>query len=426
MNAVLKIFIFVGVGLASMISVANDATVTPVNDIDDFTESYAQTLRPQMRAYRRFGPPYYRPSMEYPVLPPVAPYKKLVEHPFPISNRKAINAGADETGWVPVPVTSDAVYYRAEYHLKDLGADVDQLITETERHYSTKFRRKWVIAGSDREALMQAKLHMLMFPMDKFKVKFHPGTYLLKHTRGARDGAPIRGTRGGIPWRLEYDRVDPTDYSKLVGVFKGTFDNKDCIRGQCLPGLIVDGKTIDAPFPNLATIAMNSDGQILMGRYGNIGNTSMNWLRQNEYPVIENGQIVEDGAFPTGWNRFGDVIMRTYMVTSQDGKYFGYVWTMFSHPSFVAKLLHQMGIQNMMVIDIHPAVGAGVAQPMALEKGIPFFSKEGMYPFILPESEAISNAEAAVGSWIRGSPMQWPINWAKTGSATDFFSVLLK
>jgi len=58
------------------------------------------------------------------------------------------------------------------------------------------------------------------------------------------------------------------------------------------------------------------------------------FLRQNEYPLIENGGIVIRGAYPEKYDNFSDDILRSYLISADDGKYFGYLWSNYVPPLF--------------------------------------------------------------------------------------------
>lgn len=395
-------------------------------------DSYGTADQIKELPYRTFGTLYYRPKLNYPVATPWFPYTILTNHKI---NPKpsALNAGADESGWVPVPVKEGVVYYRAEYHLKDLvdvsvKQDIDDAKTVYQNSAKTgRIKTPWRPTGDQQNQFEKmAKLQIVVFPTDSFRTQFFPGTTLLKNELGSMTRAPLDDVRGGI--RIKSSHVKVTkDMGVIAGLFKGTYDNIDTIRGGLLPGLIVDGLTVDAPLAELATLAIYTDGTTRIGRYETLPKAGIQMLRQNEYPVVEDGKLNIAGAYPVRWNRFEDDIIRSYMFTSADGKYVGYAWTNFMHPSFLAKIMQKMNFSDVMLLDIHPVVGAAVRKPVASasERPADFFTN-GSYPLVPMEAETLDWFSRKAAEAYRGAAMQWNYKAAQSGSPNDFIGVFVK
>ena len=380
--------------------------------------------------YKNFGPAFYNPSWDYyPVERPNFPFNALTEHRIPLKAGTRLNPGADQTGWVPVPFHGNKVYYRAQYHIKDFnGFDMKKLFLTADAYYNQKSKQgvhsQW--NRDDDWTLLQggrSKLQMVVFPMDEFHFKYYPGSALMMNQNGSIKGDRLAQPRGGLPASRYYSHVEPDEVNLLAGLFKGTFDNVDCVRHGRLPGLIVNGRVIDPPLDELATFAIYRDGSIKIGRYSELSHEGIVSLRQNEFPLLEKGQLALDGAYPMGWNRAPDDILRTYFFMSEDGKYVGYAWVNFSHPSYVANALKAMGFAEAMHLDIHPAVGAGLANPSnSLAEVKPFF-KGGSYDFI-PWEKRVLDWGASIADFAKGAPMQWPYTWPdQYGSSADFLAV---
>lgn len=383
--------------------------------------------------YRAFGPLFYRKDFAYPVGAPWFSYFHLTDHAIALKPGVAANSGADESGWVPVPVKDGAVYYRAEYHLKDLAdVSIDEYIADAAAVYrdskaTKRVRTDWSPSASQQQAFREkSKMQVVVYPTEQFSARYYPGSYLLRFELGSMTKSPLGSTRGGIAWKNTYGKTGK-DAGDLAGVFKGTFDNIDCVRDGHLPGLIVDGKTVDAPLANLATLAVYEDGSFKMGPYTKLPSAGIRMLRQNEFPLLDGGELNIPGAYPVRWNRFEDDIMRSYMFMSADGKYIGYVWTNFTHPSFIAKVMKKLKFSDMMLMDIHPALGAAVRKPSARGQQPAEFFSGGSYPLVPMENDVINWAARTLGAAARGGTrIQWNYNISRDGSPNDFVAIYAK
>jgi len=379
--------------------------------------------------YRAFGPLFYEKDLKFPVVAPWFAYERLAAHRILLKPTAKANAGADETGWVPVPIREGRVYYRAEYHLSDLlDVSMDQFMTDAIQNYQGRVRGGWVPSASQQaEFKNKAKMQVVVYPTDQFRAQFFPGTTILLNDKGSMTTSPLGHVRGGIKLKNSYSKTSK-EMGPLAGLFKGTFDNIDCIREGRLPGLIVDEQTVDAPLANLATIATYKDGTTRISTWAKLPREGIVMLRQNEFPVIDGGQLNQAGAYPTRWNRFEDSIMRSYMFMSADGKYIGYVWTNYTHPSFIAKVVLKLGFSDMMLMDIHPALGAGVKAPVAQGQPVQdFYAKGGSYPLVPLESDVISWGTSTAAKIARGGRnMQWNYRSVQGGTPNDFIGVFEK
>lgn len=382
-------------------------------------------------AYKNFGPAFYVPSMNYPVMAPSFSYQPLNQHAIPLKDIKKANAGSDQSNWTPIPFKGKGVYYRAEYHIKDIAdMDVNQMLDDSIEMYKTQLKNgPWNVTKAERAEMVNlAKIQMVVFPMDQFQIKYYPGWFLLMHEGGSMTKGALGAARGGVRWKADYFRVAQSDMPNLAGILKGAFDNIDTFRGGRPAGSIVDGVTVDVPTDYVQTVAVYDDGTLLIGPYGSLPNKArIKWLRQNELPILLNGEVNAGGAYPAGWNRYADHILRTYLFMSRDGKHVGYAWVNYAHPSFVAKVLQKIGFTDVMHLDIHPAVASGLATPSNDPNPIPFFQKGGSYPFIPIEADVLSWAARVAGEAAKGNPIQWNyLQAVTTGSSSDFFGVFLK
>ncbi len=399
----------------------------------DLAPAYTTSDNVKSIPYRAFGPAFYSKTLNHPVVIPWFSYPHLTDHKIALKSSQEQNPGADETGWVPIPIKDGTVYFRAEYHLKGLAdASVETFIQEAEAAYedsklTNRTKSSWHPTASQRaDFLEKSKMHIVLYPSDQFRAQYYPGTTLLTQRDGMMSGESLGSVRGGIKMKASYSRVGK-DEGVVAGIFKATFDNFDCVREGRLPGMIIDGQPIDAPLANLETLAVYDDGTFRIATYAKLPRAGIRMLRQNEFPILDAGEVSVAGAYPVRWNRFEDNIMRSYMFTTSDGKYFGYVWTNYTHPSFLAKVLKKLGVGDLMLMDIHPAFVAGVRKPVNRGEPIAEFFSSGSYPFVPLESEVISWGVSAAAQIVRGgNEIQWNYKSGQTGTPNDFIGVFVK
>ena len=405
------------------LSAAFAQTQSPVQEKADLQDGQLGIHR--VWAHLEYCPQYYIPSMNYPVLAPSFPYQPLQDFAITLKSAAKPNAGADATNWTPVPFKGKAVYYRAEYHMKDFAdVDVKQMLDDSIEHYRKNKIGPWDVVPAQRnEMIRSAKIHLAVFPMEQFRIKYYPGWVVFWHENGSLLKGRLEAPRS--PYKNDYARVHESDLPNLAGILKGAFDNEDTRRGDRVAGTIADGVVIDQPIEYLQTIAVYSDGKFVIGPYKDLPNKSdIKWLRQNELPILLRGEVSR-GAYPIGWNGYGDHMLRTYIFMSRDGKYVGYAWTNYAHPSFTAKVIQKLGFSEMMQLDIHPAIAAGLAMPSNNANIAPFF-KGGSYPFIPLEADVHGWLKRSVGQLANDKPIQWPYQTAEKFSTSDVFCVIAK
>lgn len=447
-------FGFLGLALnLSIVLVLASAPSAAKAEEDEEDRTDVSTTGIRLEAYKVYGARFYAPDLGYPVPeetfsdynPP--PYRPLSEHAIYLQPGGTANKGADATNWVPIPMHGKAVYYRSEYHFSDLKViqdgtetSVNDLIDEVESYYRDNERKgaKWS-PSEDQKMIMQeqAKIQMVVFRSSDFKMRFYPGKTLLWNRKGSLTTAKLSRPRGGLTWQDGWGRVNDSEKINVAAVFKASYDNIDGIRKKRLPGLVVDGTEVDEPIDYMQTAAIDEQGRLRIGPYDQLKLEGHNvvWLRQNELPLLVKGQIDPQGTYPVKWNRFEDHVVRSYLFMSSDGETFGYAWANYSHPSFVAKLLKSLGFSELMLLDIHPSVGAALAIPSmevpplnSKSKLTVTFFDGGAYPFVPVDWN--NGAWGIIGNAVltgwEGRPIQWSPFSAGSGSANDFFAVFLK
>ncbi|MBI2629190.1 hypothetical protein HYW74_03850 [Candidatus Pacearchaeota archaeon] len=384
------------------------------------------------KAYSVFGGKYYLPNIDYPISSEDFQHSALQNLNMPLKKESAKNKGADETGWVPIPLSKDHIYFRAEYHVKDFDFNLEDSIKQSLEHYSELKVRKVYTDEELKTILERSKVHIVLFPMDQFELRYHPGSSLLIHENGDHLGGGLKSPRGDVKLKQEYTRVKKEDLEKLVGVFNGTYHNEDTIKivdgKKRRAGLIVDGEIIDKPIEDIATIAFYQDGSFKIDNFNSLPDKEkIQFLRQNEYLLLHNGEIVENGAYPRIWNRYNDEILRSYIATTKDEKNFAYVWTTFCPTAIFAQAMQKIGLKELMMIDIHPVIAAILASPRnTQEDNQVTFSRESSYNFVPDEAKVINWVTRTIATKIKG-PIQWDHYAAVEGGiAHDFFSISQK
>jgi len=385
-------------------------------------DEYKQPGFVRSKAYWVFGSKYYLPTMDYPssaihFLQPDS------LHAVPFKNDEDNSRSGN--GWNTIAL-GDAEYYWSEFHLHELDMSLDESISELLEHYRQRGLKKSYSDNQYALILNRSKVHIALFPKEQFGLKYHPGAYLLTHENGDQHSSTV-SPRNGVQVEPGFTTVARQERHKLVGLFNGTYWNQDTIRRidgkERRAGLIINGVTIDEPLPDMASIAYYRDGSFRMGSYRSLPDQGdITLLRQNEYPLINDGAIYKHGAYPTRWRRFNDEILMSYIFTSADDKYFGYAWTIHTPPSIFANLMLDLGMNNMMMVDIHPVINAVLASPRTDKYA--GFNKTNSYPFVPIEKDVTNTLVRALATKLKGT-IQYNPYTPLYGSKKDFFSISL-
>ncbi len=376
-----------------------------------------------------FGEKYYSPNLKYPVAEKPFFYNKILAYSLPLKQTSSINKGADETGWVPIPINKGRVYYRAEYHLKDLAVPLNDLINDVLKRYKTRGDGKSYSEVERQKILEKGKVQIVMFSKKDFFLRYHPGKNLLTKENGDKDGKILPQPRSGLEIKPIYIGIPSEDISNLVGVFNGTFHNNNSkwrVKDKLVrPGLIVEGKVIDEPLKYFASITFFGDQNFSIDEYADIPTEKFITLRQNNFLVLDNGQLSENGAYPWGWKDADNEVLRSYLFTTKDNQFFGYVWTNFCPPAIIGQVMQSIGAGQMMLLDINPVINAIFSSPNTTGVDVPF-NRKTSYFFVPNEENTVNAILLAIAKEING-PIQQNQYEALIGSIEhDFFSVYLR
>lgn len=404
---------------------AQQTTVIDKADTVSVIDNPISTSLITKRAYLRFGEKYYIPNLGYPLPLDQFNIQDINDITIPLKNESDKNPKANESGFVAIPVNQSSAYYRAEYHLSDLNIDLVALLNSIEPNYKKIGIKKGYSKEQIEEMVERSKVQIVIFPKKDFQLSYHPGKTLLLREKGEFDGAELTVPRGDIEMKANYNHVVGEDLETLICLFNGTFHNEDGKKwvGKALKeqGLIVDGKIIDEPIRNLATIAFYENGDFFIGSYENMPPGKVTMLRQNEYMLLENGQINPKGAFPRMYKRYEDEILRSYIASDEKNEHFAYMWTTYTPPLVAAELARSMGFSNLMLLDMHPVIASIIKKPY--ENKYQPFSLKNTYYFVPNERMVLNRVVSDLATRIRG-PMQCDLFTAiRPGVPHDFFSV---
>jgi hypothetical protein len=148
---------------------------------------------------------------------------------------------------------------------------------------------------------------------------------------------------------------------------------------------------------------------------------------QNRFMVIENGKPGKD-EYPNAFYSFYDDIARSYLFTDKHHR-IGVIWTMYTPPSVLIPLAQEMGINNLMLLDIHAPVAASFVDPSG-----PYryqSSKDYMKRSfdLIPNFFRLSPLQSSL-TWLSGAlnsriQTHYPVEAFKNGDE-DYFTFFLK
>lgn len=190
-----------------------------------------------------------------------------------------------------------------------------------------------------------AGIALVRIDLSKLKLHLMPGFQEPSHAPGIVAAFPNIGL------------TPMTDQAHLVAGFNGGFK---AVNGHY--GMMVNGVTLLAPQPGLATLAIYSDGHVALGAWGQDIQPSAQMIafRQNCPPIIQNGQISPEVYIDnsTLWgSTIGnkEISWRTGVGLTQDGRYLIYAVGNGTTVDTLAQALLQAGAYNAMQLDInHP------------------------------------------------------------------------
>jgi hypothetical protein len=261
-----------------------------------------------------------------------------------------------------------ATGYRVKYHsnAKKLFDDYFTRI-QSSRFLNTK--AKALIAQQAEMMRDEAMVFYVSFDEAQVQSVYYPGKIEFK-------GGDRRHTEKWLPEAREDEKsFKKNDYALvqnskgLLAILNGTFDrednfvwwNKDAAKRR-YAGLQFDGRRLLPIQPEMATFALYEGGGVTLGTYQKLKDKEkILTLVQNRFMVMEDGEKGKD-EFPDAYCGFYDNIARSYLFTDKHHR-IGFLWSLYTPPSVLEPLAKEMGIENMMLLDIHSPVAATLSDP---------------------------------------------------------------
>ena len=223
---------------------------------------------------------------------------------------------------------------------------------------------------TDNQLLQRERSMVFYLAYDQSKVQliYYPGK--IQYKGGARDS--MKGWNQLTPEEIK--NGTRTDYALiqdsrgLLGILNGTFDKIDNFvkwgpkGGVGFGGFGYDFTVLSEPQSEMATFALYENGRTVLGTYRLL--PRKNKIRsfvQNRFMVLENGKLAKDSD-PNAFCSFYDNIARSYLFTDKKGR-IGYLWTLYTPANVIAPIALRMGIQNMMLLDIHAPLSCSITHP---------------------------------------------------------------
>ncbi len=285
-------------------------------------------------------------------------------------------------------------------------------------------------------SLMRERSMVFYLAYDQSKVQFvyYPGK--IQFRGGARDSIkewlPATPEEFKIGARTDHALIQNS--RGLIGLFNGVFDKTDNFvrwndNGEMrYAGFGYEFTTMMEPQPEMATFALYENGRIAIGSYRKLpGKESIRTFVQNRFMVIENGELARDSD-PNAYCSFSDNIARAYLFTDVNGR-IGYLWSLYTPVNVLAPIALEMGIKNMMLLDIHSAVSCSIVDPAG-----PFYFRSA--------KDYLKHSYDLVPNFFRLSPLKSSLTWISTAlnsriqthypmeafkfGAEDYFAVFLK
>ncbi len=282
---------------------------------------------------------------------------------FPLSNLRAVDYKDKSKS-----ATAFFAGFRVKYYANG-GSLFDQYETQLKISKHLTNGQKNIILGQEPQTRNRSIVFYLAFKRSQVQIVYYPGKILFKggdrnHMEKWLPAVPEKMKNG---LRRDYALVQ--DSHGLLGLFNGTFERVDNFLRWNEPGgarkyggLCYDFTTLEEPQEEMATFAIYKKGRVALGTYKSLPQKQdIRTFVQNRFMVIENGKPARD-ADPDSFCEFHDNIARSYLFTDKYGR-IGYIWTLYTPPNVLAPIALKMGVENMMLLDIHAPVSCSIADP---------------------------------------------------------------
>ncbi len=199
--------------------------------------------------------------------------------------------------------------------------------------------------------------YLVAFPLKDVRLAYYPGENYYRGGTSPKLGKWAEGVSETVKNGADTSHCRVQDPAGLLAVFNGTFYRLDSGKAGC--GF--NHNVMFAPADGMATVAIYDDGSMKMGAYENLPEKEkISTFTQNRYAILENGKPAA-GYYPKKFIKYTDNIIRSYLFM-KGGEYAGYIWTTYMPQEIAAKTALNMGITDMMLLDIHSVINCAVAK----------------------------------------------------------------
>lgn len=302
---------------------------------------------------------------------------------------------------------------------------------------SPRFNERWKKTFAERSEEMRERSFVSYMALEpgKTQIVYYPGK--IQFRGGARkelkDWIPDTPKEFQTGARKDFAVIQ--DSTGLLGLLNGTFDLSDNFTRweddadkRRYGGFGFDGKVYRDAQPAMATFALYRDGTARLGTFASLPEKEkIATFVQNRFMVVEGGRAAKDSN-PDAFFNYYDDIARSYLFVDKKGRW-GFLWTLYTPPAVLTPLAIQMGVQDMMLLDIHSPLYASLSKPAGPLRysGYRDYLKRSID--LVPNFFKMSSLKASL-SWVSlamNSQIQTPYaQEAFQMGSEDYFAIFLK
>lgn len=268
----------------------------------------------------------------------------------------------------PAPVTALFTCFAVKYH-DHAGTLFDSYFQAVETSPYLHPKAKKLIHQQADLMRDRAIVFYSSFDGDRVQLVYYPGKIRFKGGVRRHLEKWLPGVREEEKSLAKSDYALIQDTTGLLALFNNVFDESDNFvwwnqdaKKRRYGGLGFEDRVFLPPQDEMATLAFYEGGRMEIGTYANLPHPEkIRTFIQNRFMVIEKGRPGKD-EFPDAFCGFYDNIARSYLFRDKQGRV-GYLWTLYTPPSVLVPLALEMGVEDMMLLDIHSPVAATVSDP---------------------------------------------------------------
>ncbi len=308
-------------------------------------------------------------------------------------------------------------------YAEGMDAEFDSYFNYIKATENLPEKQRQKIADKEDEIRERSIFYLAAFPQKGARLAYYPGQNYYRGGTSPRLGKWAEGVTQTVRDGSDTRHCKLQDSTGLLAIVNGTFYRQDA--GSA--GYGFDHGVMFPPQDGMATVAIYDDGAVKMGEYGNLPEKEkINTFAQNRYMILEKGKA-GTGLAPKKFIKFTDNIIRSYLFL-KGGDYIGYIWTTYMPQEAAAKLASDMGITDMMVLDLHSVINCVMAKPAkehVYSSGNDFRKKS--FNFVPSFRDMKLYYAAMKASEFAGRPIQDDAVYCLfSGTPNDLFALFLK